>query len=134
IQPSQFAKLALIVWLCHYLAKETRRLNFFKRGFLLPMGVTGIMLVLILAEPDFGSTALLAAVAFGMMFIAGVRLRYLVPTILSGFAGFALLVWHNPVRMARLMAFADLDKYKAGAGYQVWQAILAFGSGGVTGL
>jgi cell division protein FtsW len=133
-QPSELGKLALVVWLAHWLAKEKRRLDRFSRGFAIPMGVVGIMLLLILAEPDFGSTALMASVSFAMMYIAGVRLRFLVPTILSGVAGFATLVIHNPTRAARLMAFMDLEKYKQGAGYQVWQAILAFGSGGFNGL
>jgi len=124
----------LVVWLAHWLAKEKRRLHKFGRGFAVPMGVTAIMLLLVLAEPDFGSTALMASVSFAMMFVAGVRLRFLAPTILSGVAGFATLVMHNPTRTARLMAFMDLDKYKKGAGYQVWQAILAFGSGGFNGL
>ncbi len=133
-QPSEIGKLALVVWLAHWLAKEKRRLNKFGRGFAIPMGVVGILLVLVLAEPDFGSTALMASVSFAMMFVAGVRLRFLVPTLLSGVAGFATLVMHNPIRAARLMAFLDLDKYKKGAGYQVWQAILAFGSGGFNGV
>ncbi len=133
-QPSELGKLALVVWLAHWLAKEKRRLNRFNRGFAIPMGVVGVMLLLILAEPDFGSTALMASVSFAMMYVAGVRLRYLVPTILGGVAGFAALVIHNPTRAARLMAFLDLEKYKQGAGYQVWQAILAFGSGGFNGV
>ena len=133
-QPSELGKLALVVWLAHWLAKEKRRLDKFGRGFAVPMGVVGILLLLVLAEPDFGSTALMASVSFAMMYVAGVRLRFLVPTVLSGVAGFAALVMHNPTRSARLMAFMDLDKYKQGAGYQVWQAILAFGSGGFNGL
>jgi len=133
-QPSELAKVALVVWLAHWLAKEKRRLDKFGRGFAVPMGVVGVVLLLMLAEPDFGSTALMASVSFAMMFVAGVRLRFLIPTILGGLAGFATLVMHNPTRAARLMAFMDLDKYKEGAGYQVWQAILAFGSGGFNGL
>ena len=133
-QPSELGKLALIVWLAHWLAKEKRRLNKFGRGFAVPMGVVGCVLVLVLAEPDFGSTALLASVSFALMFIAGVRLRFLVPTIFTGAGGFVALMIHNPERSRRLMAFLDLEKYKQGAGYQVWQAILAFGSGGFNGL
>ena len=126
-QPSELGKLALIVWLAHWLAKEKRRLNKFGRGFAVPMGVVGCVLMLVLAEPDFGSTALLASVSFALMFIAGVRLRFLVPTIFTGAGGFVALMIHNPERSRRLMAFLDLEKYKQGAGYQVWQAILAFG-------
>ena len=133
-QPSEFAKLALVVWLAHWLAKEKRRIDQFDRGFAVPMAVVGVFLLLVLAEPDFGSAALLALVAFAMMFVAGVRLQFLLPTILAGVAGFAALVIHSPTRAARLMAFMDLEKYKQGPGYQVWQAILAFGSGGINGL
>lgn len=133
-QPSELAKLGLVVWLAHYLSREKRRIHLFHRGFVLPMAVTGGLLLLVLAEPDFGSTALLGVVAFAMMFIAGVRLAYLVPTMMAGLTAFALLIWHSPVRAARLLAFLDLEKYKAGTGYQVWQAVLAFGSGGFDGL
>jgi cell division protein FtsW len=133
-QPSEFAKLALVIWLAHYLAREKRRIHLFHRGFVLPMAVTGGLLLLVLAEPDFGSTALLGLVAFALMFIAGVRLVYLVPTVMLGLTGFLVLIWHSPVRAARLLAFMDLERYKAGSGYQVWQAVLAFGSGGLDGL
>ncbi len=133
-QPSEFVKLAMVLWLAHWLAKEKRRLDRFDRGFLIPMAVVGVLLVLVLVEPDFGSTALLGSVAFTMMFVAGVRLRYLLPTLLTGATGFLALMIHNPERSQRLLAFLDLEKYKQGAGYQVWQAILAFGSGGMNGL
>ena len=133
-QPSEFAKLALIIWLAHWLAKEKRRIDRFGRGFAAPVGVVGCLLVLVLAEPDFGSTALLASVGFALMFVAGVRLRFLLPTMLAGAGGFLGLMIHNPERSRRLLAFLDLEKYKQGAGYQVWQAILAFGSGGFYGL
>jgi cell division protein FtsW len=134
VQPSEFAKLALILWLAHYLAKEKRHIEKLGRGFLVPMAVVGLFLVLILAEPDFGTTALLAMVSFAMMFLAGVRLLHLIPTMLGGLSAFGVLIWQNPVRAERMMAFMDLEKYKAGKGYQVWQAMLAFGSGGIDGL
>lgn len=133
-QPSEFAKLALVIWLAHWLAKEKRRIDRFGRGFAVPVGVVGCLLLLVLAEPDFGSTALLASVSFALMFIAGVRLRFLVPTVVAGGGGLLALMIHNPERSRRLLAFLDLEKYKQGAGYQVWQAILAFGSGGFNGL
>ena len=134
VQPSEFAKLALITWLAHYLAKEKRWIDRFGRGFLVPLSVVGGTCLVVLAEPDFGTTALLGAVAVAMLFIAGVRLRYLGPTIIIGIAAFAVLIAHNPLRMRRMLAFTDLEKYKAGPGYQVWQAMLAFGSGGINGL
>lgn len=132
-QPSEPAKLALVIWLAHWLAREKRRLDQPWRGFGLPMAVVGVVLLLVLAEPDFGSTALLGLVAVAMMFVAGVRLRYLLPTVLAGAAGFLVLIVNNPVRLQRLLAFRDLDRYKEGPGYQVWQGMLAFGSGGLGG-
>lgn len=134
LQPSELAKLALIVWLAHYLAKEKRRMDRWDRGFAIPLAVAGAVCLLILVEPDFGTTALLGAVTLLLLFVAGTRWRFLVPTVLAGAAAFAVLIFHNPVRMQRMLAFTDLEKYKAGPGYQVWQAMLAFGSGGLGGL
>jgi len=134
VQPSEFAKLTVILWLAHYLSKQKRRIEEFGRGFFLPLMVTGVFLALILAEPDFGTTALLGMVAFAMMFIAGVRQAHFWPTVLAGLGAFAVLIWQNPNRAERMLAFLDLEKYKSGKGYQVWQAMLAFGSGGVNGL
>ncbi len=133
-QPSELGKIALIIWLAHWLATHRRRFDQFQRGCLVPIGVVAFVLGIVLVEPDYGTTALLGAVAFGLMFVAGVRLRYLVPTILAGATGFTMLMIRNPERAERLLAFLDLEKYRQGAGYQVWQAILAFGSGGVSGL
>ena len=98
------------------------------------MGVVGILLVLVLAEPDFGSTALMASVSFAMMFVAGVRLRFLSADATERRGGVRHAGDAQSDAGARLMAFMDLDKYKKGAGYQVWQAILAFGSGGFNGV
>ncbi len=133
-QPSEPAKLALVFFLAHRLAWDQRRIQRFVHGFLVPMAVTGAVVFLIFLEPDYGTSALLAAVAFTMMFVAGTRLIYLVPTILAGAGAFALAILRDPVRMGRMLAFLDLDAYGQTAGYQVKQAILAFGSGGIYGL
>lgn len=133
-QPSEFAKLALVLWLAHWLAKEKRRLDQVARGFVIPMAVTGVTLAVVLVEPDFGTTALLGCVAMAVMFVAGVRLRYLIPTVIAGLTAFAALIYHSPVRAGRLLAFLDLEKHKEGTGYQVYQAVLAFGSGGFNGV
>jgi cell division protein FtsW len=133
-QPSELAKLALVLWLAHWYSKQQRRLDRFSRGFALPAAVVAVVLALVLAEPDFGTTALLAAVSFALMYVAGVRLRFLLPATLAAATVFAALLLHNPVRFQRLLAFTDLEKYKQGPGYQAWQAILSFGSGGVSGL
>jgi cell division protein FtsW len=133
-QPSEAAKLALILFLAHRLAWDQRRVKTFVRGFLVPMTATAVVALLVFAEPDFGTSALVAAVAFMMMFVAGTRLIYLLPTVLGGVAAFAVAIMRDPERMGRMLAFLDLEAYGQTAGYQVKQAILAFGSGGTTGV
>lgn len=133
-QPSEAAKLALVLYLAHRLAWDQRRVRTFLRGFLLPMTATGMVVLLVFLEPDFGTSALAAAVAFTLMFVAGTRLVYLAPALLAGAAAFAVAIMRDPERMGRMLAFLDLEAYGQTAGYQVKQAILAFGSGGVTGV
>lgn len=133
-QPSEAAKLALVLFLAHRLARDQRRIRTFLRGFVLPMTMTGLVVGLIFLEPDFGTSALAAVVAATLMFVAGTRVAYLGPTLLAGAAAFAAAIARNPERMGRILAYRDLEAYGQTAGYQVKQAILAFGSGGTTGV
>ena len=134
VQPSEFAKLALVFALAHYCGINQRHMGTFKRGFLIPCGGIGLFAVFIIAEPDFGTTALTGVVGFVMLFLAGTRLRYMFPTVLGGLGVFALAVWQDPVRFGRITAFLDVEKYRSDGAYQLWQAILAFASGGVDGV
>ena len=134
VQPSEFAKLALVFALAHYCGINQRHMGTFKRGFLIPCGGIALFAALIIAEPDFGTTALTGVVGFIMLFLAGARLLYMVPTVLAGLGVFALAVWQDPVRFGRITAFLDVEKYRSDGAYQLWQAILAFASGGVDGV
>lgn len=134
VQPSEFAKLALVFALAHYCGINQRHMATFKRGFMIPCAGIGMFAVFIIAEPDFGTTALTGVVGFTMLFLAGARLRYMVPTVLAGLGVFALMVWHDPVRFGRITAFLDVEGTKADGSYQLWQAILAFASGGLEGV
>jgi cell division protein FtsW len=133
-QPSELAKLAVVIFLAHLLAIQQRRIREFDMGFLWPMAALGVTCLLVFVEPDFGTTALIAAVGLTLMFVAGTRWVYLLPTVVLGTAAFALLISRDAERMNRMMAFANLDQHKEGAGYQLWQSLLAFGSGGASGL
>ena len=133
-QPSEPAKLALILALAHYGAWQSKKMGRFLPGFLVPGAVLGGVLALIFLEPDWGTTLLLASVGVAMMYLAGTRLRYLLPSIVLGAAAIGFLLRHNPVRMNRLLAFLDPVQYKDGVGYQGWQAMLALGAGGWDGL
>ena len=89
---------------------------------------------MVVAEVDLGSAALLSTVALGMMFVAGASARWLAAVGGLGFAGLAALVVAIPNRFERLMAFLNLAEHKTDFGLQQWRALMAFGSGGMTGL
>lgn len=133
LQPSEFAKIAMVFALAHYCGINQRHMPTFKRGFVIPCMGIGAFCLLIIAEPDFGTTALTGGVGFIMLFLAGVRLRYIMPTVLAGLGVFSLAVWHDPVRFGRITSFLDVEGNRSDGAYQLWQAILAFASGGLDG-
>jgi cell division protein FtsW len=133
-QPSELAKLALIIALAWYGEHFQRQMPAWKRGILVPGLFIGLVLALIFIEPDRGTTILLAAVSGAVLLVAGVRWKYLVPPLLLGIAGLAVSLWHDPLRMKRIFSWLYLEEHKSGTGYQAYQAMLALGSGGWTGL
>jgi cell division protein FtsW len=133
-QPSELAKLALIIALAWYGDHYQRQMPTLKRGILVPGLFIGLILGLIFIEPDRGSTILLAAVSAAMLLIAGVRWKYFIPPILLGAAGLAVSIWHDPMRMKRIFSWLYLEENKSGTGYQAYHSMLALGSGGWTGL
>ena len=133
-QASELAKLALILFLAAYVDRYQRQMGTFKRGFVIPAAAIAAVLGLIFVEPDRGCAMLLAAVAGAMLLVAGARLRYFVPAGLAGLGGLAWSLFHDPMRHGRIFAWFHPELTKEGAGYQPWQAMIALGSGGWTGL
>jgi cell division protein FtsW len=134
LQVSEFAKLALVFSLAHYLALNQSKLHDFWRGFVIPSAWTGLFAVLVLAEPDFGTAFLLGSIGMILLFLAGARLKFLLPSIGLALLAFAILVLHNPVRLRRITSFMDIAANRDDGTYQLWQAILAFAAGGVDGV
>ncbi len=134
MQVSDFVKISLIFTLSHYLAANQRHLHTFFRGFVFPSAIFGVVFVLILLQPDYGTALLCAMVGVALLFLAGGRLLYLIPSALLGLALFGLAVFLDPVRMRRILAFLDVEGNKADSAYQLWQGILAFGAGGWRGV
>jgi len=134
LQVSEFAKLALVFSLAHYLALNQSRLHDLWRGFVIPSAWTGLFAVLVLAEPDFGTAFLIGTIGMVLLFLAGARLKFLLPSIGAALLAFALLVWQNPVRLRRITSFMDIEANRGDGAYQLWQAILAFAAGGVDGV
>jgi len=133
-QPSDFAKIAAIAFLAHWYSKYEEQSGTFLRGFVAPIGITCILMGLIAREIDMGTTALIGGTMFTVMFVAGSSLKYIAPLAISGIAGTLYLGFHMKERLGRMLAFMDLEKYKETFGLQQWQALIAFGSGGVHGL
>lgn len=133
-QPSEPAKLMVMVALAAWFAKYQAETKSFVRGFVIPSFILGIPLLLILFEWDMGTTAGLGAAGLIVLFVAGTRFRYLIVATLVAVFLFIQMVQLNENRMNRFIAFLDPETYKQGAAWQQWLAIQAFGNGGVTGM
>ncbi len=133
LQVSEFAKLAMVFCLAHYLALNQTRIGDLKRGYLYPLGIIGAFAGLILLEPDFGTAALALSVGLILLFLSGAKWRYIVPTIALAAAAFSLLIAHNPNRLRRFTAFLDVEGNKQGGTYQLYQSLEAFAAGGTSG-
>lgn len=133
-QPSEFAKIALIVAIAWYGERYQRQMGGWKRGMIIPSVCIGLVLGLIFVEPDRGATILLAAVAGMMLLIAGLPWKFVFPPVLAGVAGLGVSLLHDPMRINRIFAWLHPDDHENGAGYQVKQSLLALGTGGWTGL
>jgi len=134
MQVSDFAKIGLVFVLAHYLANEQRRIHTFRRGYLAPLCIVGTAFLLIIKQPDFGTALLVGVVGGAMIFMAGARLRFIIPTAMAGLAAFCMAVYLDPVRLKRVMSFMDVEGNRGDGTYQLWQGILAFGSGGISGV
>jgi len=134
LQISELAKLAMVFGLAHYLALNQSRIREFGRGFVVPLVWVSAFAGLILLEPDFGTAALTFAIGVALLFLAGGRLRHLVPSFLGAAGVLTLAVLHNPNRLARFLAFLDVEGNRSSGTYQLWQAIVAFAAGGVNGV
>ena len=134
LQVSEFAKLAMVFCVSHYLAVNQNKLHDFVKGFVTPCAIIGGFALLILKEPDFGTALLTGAIGVGLLFLAGGRLLFLLPCVAVSLTGFAVLVINNPNRMRRILAFLDPEGSRAEGGYQLWQSLLAFAAGGIDGV
>lgn len=133
-QPSEVAKLALIIMLAWYGDRFQRQMPSWHRGILIPGILLALVLGLVFREPDRGTTVLLAGVGATLLLIAGVRWRYILPPFLLGVAGLAFSLWRDPMRARRILSWWRLEESKSGVGYQAYQAMIALGAGGWTGL
>lgn len=133
LQPSEFAKIAVITFLAYWFSRHPDGGNHLIQGFGAPLAIVSLPLLLILFEVDIGTTAVLSATTFLILFVAGTNWKYLTGLCLAGVVAFIGMLSYAPNRVQRIMAFLDLEKHQDGAGYQQWLALMAIGSGGMTG-
>lgn len=133
LQPSEFAKLAVLVTLAWWYSRKEMQPREFLRGFFYPLLIVLFIVALIAREVDLGTSTLIVCTTLVVMFIAGTRIPYLGLSALAGGGVLALAIWLMPERTDRFLAFLNPEKYAKDA-YQQVQGLIAFGSGGVTGL
>jgi cell division protein FtsW len=134
MHPAEFAKLALVVYLSHWLARRGSRTASFSDGLVPFLAILGVVVALVFMEPDLGTTGVLALTGLTMFFVAGGRLRHFAVLMPVGVAAVALAVSMSDYQMQRVRAFLDPWADAQGIGHQTIQGLLALGTGGATGI
>lgn len=130
IQPSEFAKLAIVIFLASYLVRRQEEVVDTIKGFIKPLVVLSLFSIMLLLQPDLGSTVVIVVVMMGMLFIADAKLVNFIAIIVSLLAVIVALVVMSPYRMARVVGFLDPWSDPFGRSYQLTQSLMAFGRGG----
>lgn len=134
LQPSEFAKIGFCVWVAAYAERNLTRMRRPVHGFLVPMAVVGFGSMLILVEPDFGTSVLMGSVCTLVLWVMGTRLLYIVAAMAAAMPMVEKLIFDVPYRAVRVMSFLNPWADPRGTGYQLIQSKIAIGSGGLFGL
>ncbi len=133
-QVTELVKIAVVVFLAHYLSRKNLQQQEFTKGFLIPLLITFFILVLVLPQPDFGTVVIIAMIMFSMFFLAGVRIRYLVGLLLLFVPLGIWQVLKSGYRSGRLTAMLNPWDDPLGKGFHIIQSFISFGSGGAFGV
>jgi cell division protein FtsW len=133
-EPSEFAKLAIVLYLASALAAKGEKIRSFTNGVAPLLAMTFVLAMLVVVQPDFGTASLLVLTAFTMLFVGGARTIHLAAVVAIITPGAALLVRHDPYKWARITAFLDPWKDPRDKGFHIVQSLMALGSGGWFGV
>ncbi|HUY83000.1 MAG TPA: putative lipid II flippase FtsW [Steroidobacteraceae bacterium] len=133
-QVSELARVLIVNWVCGYCVRKRAELEESLAGIGKPIAVIGVASVLLLAEPDFGATAVLFVTGLAVLFVAGARLRYVLLLLLTGTAILAVLALTSAYRLKRLTVFLHPWNDPFNSGFQLTQSLIAFGRGSLFGV
>lgn len=133
IQPSEFAKIGLIIYTAKYLASNRKNMHDIKKGALPIFLVIGVFFLLIMLEPDFGTAMVITLTLICLIFISGLKISFFIKLGLLGILGIVGLIIAAPYRMARIISFLNPWSDPLGSGYQIIQSLYAIGPGGLLG-
>ena len=133
IQPSEFAKLTLIIFTSKYLTKNEKNLKYIKKGVLPILGIVIIVFGLIMLQPDFGTGMIILVSIIGLLFVSGVDFKFFIRLGLIGLIGIVLLIAIAPYRLERILSFLNPWSDPLGSGFQIIQSLYAIGPGGLFG-
>lgn len=133
IQPSEFAKIGLIIYVSKYLSNNEKDMRSIIKGVLPILGVIGVFFILIMLEPDFGTAMVIVLTLVCIIFVSGVKVSFFLKVGLIGLLGVVGLIIAAPYRMARIVSFLNPWSDPLGSGYQIIQSLYAIGPGGLLG-
>jgi cell division protein FtsW len=134
VQPSEAAKLALVLWLAYSLEKKKERVKSFSIGMLPHLIMAGLLMLLCMKQPDFGGAAMLLLLTFTLLFVAGARLGYLLGALIAGSLFAVWAVRFTSYRWERMQAWFNMSEHRQDLAYQPFQSVMSFGSGELAGL
>lgn len=134
IQPSEFAKLAVAIYMAAWLATKGEAVRSISLGVVPFVGMVGIIGALVMLEPDLGTAVIIAIITGALFFVAGARLWHVLVLGASGLFTALLLITTGGYRMDRILSFTSAETDPEGVGFQTLQLLVAFGSGGISGL
>ena len=134
VQPSEFMKLAMIVFMAKFLSEKQKLITSFRKGLVPSLGLVFLAFGLIMLQPDLGTGTVMVGTCVVMIFIAGARISHFVWFGAAGLAGFVALVLSAPYRIKRITSFLDPWEDPLGSGFQIIQSLYAIGPGGLFGL
>lgn len=133
-QPSEFAKITVMIYVADFLARKKNRIASFKEGFIPLLLMMGLICLLIVKQPDLGNAVLIASIMMIMMYVAGAKLSHMGSLVAMAIPVLIFLILKEPYRMRRIIAFLDPWEDSQGVGFQLTQSQIALGSGGMWGV